>query len=204
MGLNTISLIFSRLGSSHNRTRRSLSTYGAPRHSQRWSVWDANLGSSAWRPWRSQRLATAARGPPGCSPWRPSPAPASSSARSEWQELSGRSTNTQSVTFFPCGAESAFTCLLCKCLWESEQLYRSSWHCFWSLDRRQTPAWCERDFPPLLLHPWNTRGATESHSLSALVKHNWCLCTYYYIFLFWGKYSILKSNASHKVLLPGL
>lgn len=51
----------------------------------------SHLGSNAWLPWRSRRPATAATGPPGCSPWRPSPALASSSVRSEWPVLWGRS-----------------------------------------------------------------------------------------------------------------
>lgn len=66
-----------------------------------------------------------------------------------------------------------FTCLPCKCPWESGQPCGSSWRCFWSLDRKQTPAWCERGFPPLLLHPWNT-GVT-AQVISSEQGHNWTL-----------------------------
>lgn len=61
------------------------------------------------------------------------------------------------------------TCLLYKYLWESEQLCRSSWHCFWSSDRTQTPAWCAKDFPPRLLRPWNTVRTWERKAFSRLL-----------------------------------
>lgn len=54
-----------------------------------------HLGSSVWPRWRCQRPATAATGPPGCSPWTLSPAPASSWAHSEWPGLSGQSATHQ-------------------------------------------------------------------------------------------------------------
>lgn len=128
------------------------------------------LGSSEWPLLRSQTPATAARDPPDCSPWTPSPMPASSSARSEWPALMENRANLlryappkyiQEINFphLLCDTQyrKRFTCLLYKYRWGSEQLCRSSWHCFWSLGHKQTPAWCAKGFPPLFHHPWNTR-----------------------------------------------